>query len=160
MKTQRILQATSLAFLAMAIFVFAQGWSLGVQGMYGPGPGFFAAVVGTALIFVSFIWFCQITFRPKEASLQPLEVSRDGLTRVALVLAALLSFAFLLRPLGFNLTMFGLLLLLLVGYSREYTVVKLVLAIFASFGTHYVFERILRVPLPYSSIPWLRDLGF
>ena len=36
---------------------------------------------------------------------------------------------------------------------------KIVLAIAGSFGTHYVFEQLLRVPLPSSSIGILQALG-
>ena len=72
---------------------------------------------------------------------------------------SLVAFAILVERLGFNLTMLGLLLFLLTAFRRERLALKIVLAITASFGTHYVFEQLLRVPLPSSSIGILQALG-
>ena len=35
----------------------------------------------------------------------------------------------------------------------------LAVAIVGSFGVHWVFESLLRVPLPYASLPFLQTLG-
>jgi hypothetical protein len=44
--------------------------------------------------------------------------------------------------------------------DREHVLAKIVVAVAGSVGTHYVFERYLRVPLPDASLPALRSLGF
>ena len=159
MRKERVFQAAGLAFALIGVFMVVEGWGLGVEGMYGPGPGFFAFIVGVALTAISLIWLGQVTFRPAQAGLPDVEFEPRGLTRVLLVLLALVVFSILLAPLGFNLTMLALLLFLLIGYSRKHLLLKLALAVLFSFGTHYVFEQILRVPLPYASIETLRALG-
>ena len=66
--------------------------------------------------------------------------------RVASILLALVAFAVLLTPLGFKLVMLALLLGLFFAYDREHALAKIVVAVAGSVGTHYVFERFLRVP--------------
>ena len=79
---------------------------------------------------------------------------------MAAILLALVAFAVLLALLGFTLVMLGLLLGLFFAYDREHALAKLVVALVGSAGTHYVFERFLRVPLPDATLPALRSLGF
>ena len=76
------------------------------------------------------------------------------------IVLALVAFAVLLTPLGFKLVMLALLLGLFFAYDRQHAVAKIVVAVAGSVGTHYVFERFLRVPLPDASLPALRSLGF
>jgi hypothetical protein len=44
--------------------------------------------------------------------------------------------------------------------DRERVLAQIVVAVAGSVGTHYVFERYLRVPLPDAALPVLRSLGF
>jgi hypothetical protein len=46
------------------------------------------------------------------------------------------------------------------AYDREHALAKVVVALVGSAGSHYVFERFLRVPLPDVTLPALRTLGF
>jgi hypothetical protein len=56
--------------------------------------------------------------------------------------------------------MLALLLFLLFAFDRQHALPKLAVAVAGSVGTHYVFEHLLRVPLPSSTLPALRALGF
>ena len=56
------------------------------------------------------------------------------MARIGAVLAAMAIFALFLVPLGFNLSMLGFLLVLLLAFDREYLPLKIVLAFAASFG--------------------------
>jgi len=100
-----------------------------------------------------------VSLRPAEGLPSDIVPERGGLLRVVSVVFALVVFAVLLEPIGFNLAMLGLLLFLLLAFGREYLILKIAISIAGSFGVHYIFERILRVPLPYSSIGFLRSLG-
>jgi len=152
-------QVTSLIFAALGAFLAISGLQLGLNDRYGPGAGMFPAIIGTGLLLSGLVWFAQLTFTAEGRGLAALDTDREGLVRVGLALATLFAFAVALTPLGFKLSMMLLLLALLIGFKREHIVLKIVLAIVCSFGLHYVFERGLRVPLPYSSIPFLRSLG-
>ena len=59
-------------------------------------------------------------------------------------------------PLGFNLAMLGFLMVLLLAFDREYVVAKIVVAFAGSSGPTTLFERVLKVPLPYASMATLR----
>ncbi len=156
---RRIHQVVSLSFLGLGVFLVLQGRALGLAGQFGPGPGFFAFWVGIGLAGLSLVWLGRATLGPAEAMPPDFVPPRSGLLRVVSVVLALVAFAAVLTPLGFNLAMFGFLVFLLLAFGREYAGLKLVVAVAGSFGIHYVFERLLRVPLPYASVSLLRDLG-
>lgn len=156
---RRICQVASLLLLSLGLFLVYQGRAIGLAGHFGPGPGFFAFWVGIALATLSLAWGAQASLRAAKAVPPGFVPERSGIVRVASVMLAMVAFAVLLTPLGFNLAMLGLLLFLMLAFGREYLAGKIVIAVAGSFGVHYVFEKLLRVPLPYSSIAFLRDLG-
>jgi putative tricarboxylic transport membrane protein len=157
---RRICQTASLLLLGVGLFLVYQGRAIGLAGHFGPGPGFFAFWVGIALAVLSLVWCGQASLRSAKAMPPGFVPDRGGIVRVASVMLAMVAFVMVLTTLGFNLAMLGLLLFLMLAFGREYLVTKIVISIAGSFGVHYVFETLLRVPLPYSSIAFLRSLGF
>jgi hypothetical protein len=153
----RVRQAAALIVTAIGVFLVLAGVRLRLEGQYGPGPGFLAFWVGLALAVLGPVWLVQVSLVPPPA---PAPSAPGGPVRVAAILAALVAFAVLLAPLGFTLVMLGLLLGLFFAYDREHALAKIVVALVGSVGTHYVFERFLRVPLPDATLPALRSLGF
>lgn len=156
---RRVSLVMSLLLVAAGLFMTVGGYSLKLKGQFGPGPGFTAFWIGLPLTVLSIIWFGQLCLQPRADQHEPFESERGGLRRVAAVILALIAFGALLIPLGFNLTMLGLLLFLFFAFDREHPIVKIVIAFAGSFGVHYAFEHFLRVPLPYSSIDFLQALG-
>jgi len=153
----RFRQAAALIVTAIGVFLALAGVRLRLEGQYGPGPGFLAFWVGLALAVLGPVWLVQVSLAPPPA---PRPSAPGGPARVAAILGALAAFAVLLAPLGFTLVMLGLLLGLFFAYDREHALAKIVVALVGSVGTHYVFERFLRVPLPDATLPALRSLGF
>ena len=153
----RVRQAAALIVTAIGVFLVLAGVRLRLEGQYGPGPGFLAFWVGLALAVLGPVWLVQVSLAPPPA---PRPSAPGGPARVAAILGALAAFAVLLAPLGFTLVMLGLLLGLFFAYDREHALAKIVVALVGSVGTHYVFERFLRVPLPDATLPALRSLGF
>ena len=156
MKIARQLAALLLA--GTGVFLVVAGIRLRLEGQYGPGPGFLAFWVGVPLALLSVVWLGQVSLAPPPP--HPTESEPGGLGRVASIILALIAFAVLLTPFGFKLVMLALLLGLFFAYDREHALAKIVVAVAGSVGTHYVFERYLRVPLPDASLPALRSLGF
>ncbi len=156
---RRIYQIASFAFLGVGLFLVFQGRALGLAGQFGPGPGFFAFWIGVALAGLSLVWCGQATLQAPLGLPEGFVPGRAGTLRVVAIVLTLGVFTLVLETLGFNLAMFGLLMVLLLVFGREYLTLKIVISIVGSFGVHYVFERLLRVPLPYSSIGFLRNLG-
>ena len=158
---RRIYQVASLAFLALGLFLASQGRALGIAGRFGPGPGpgFFPFWVGLGLAALSLAWLGQVTLRPVPGAPPDFVPERDGQVRVVSVVAALVGFAVALTGLGFDLAMLGFLIALFLAFGREHVLPKIVLAVAGSFGVHYVFEKLLEVPLPSTSLDALRKLG-
>jgi putative tricarboxylic transport membrane protein len=157
---KRVRQLSSLVLAGTGVFLVFAGIRLRLGGQYGPGPGFLAFWVGLPLAILSVVWFGQVSLEPAAASPAAAASGPGGLGRVAAIILALVTFAVLLTPLGFKLVMLALLLFLFFAFDREHVLAKLVVAVAGSKGTHYVFEHVLRVPLPYASLPVLRALGF
>jgi len=157
---KRIYQGSALVGTAIGLFVAWHGYRLKIEGLYGPGPGFFPFWIGLGITLLSLIWLVQATWRPVPPMPTDFVPERPQLLGLIVVVAAMSAFAALLRPLGFNLAMLGLLLFLFFVIDRKHAVAKIVIAVLGSFGVHYLFEEILRVPLPYAALPWLQQLGF
>jgi len=157
---KRVHQITGLIFLGIGAFLVHQGYRLRLEGQLGPGPGFFPFWIGVALSALSVVWVAQSTLRPAPVAAPDLVPARADALRLLTVIAALVAFMLLLRPIGFDLAMLSLLLFLFFVMDRRHAVAKVVIAGLGSFGVHAVFEQILRVPLPYASLPLLTRLGF
>ena len=156
MKIARQLAALLLA--GTGVFLVVSGIRLRLEGQYGPGPGFLAFWVGVPLALLSVVWLGQVSLAPAPPASAESEPGGPG--RVASIILALIAFAVLLTPFGFKLVMLALLLGLFFAYDREHALAKIAVAVAGSVGTHYVFARYLRVPLPDASLPALRSLGF
>ena len=156
---KRIYQVTGLIFFGIGLLLVFQGRALKIQGDFGPAPGFFPFWIGLLLSVMSLVWFAQVSLAPAPALPADFIPERPQLRAVVAVVLALICFMLLLRPLGFNLSMLGLLLFLFFAAGRDHPVAKVVIAVAGSFGLHYVFEQILKVPLPFASYEFLRQLG-
>lgn len=155
---KRARQLAGLILAGTGLFLVLAGIGLRLEGQYGPGPGFLPFWVGVPLALLSVVWLVQVSVTRAEAPLSEASGSGGG-GRVTAILAALVAFALVLTPLGFTLSMLGLLLFLFFAFDRAHAVAKLAVALAGSLGTSYAFERLLRVPLPSSSLPALRSLG-
>lgn len=156
---RRVSLVVSLLFVAAGLFMMVGGYLLRLKGQYGPGPGFTAFWVGLPLALLSALWFVRLVRQPPEEATGPFQSEAGGLRRIGIIVGSLIAFGALLLPLGFNLSMLLLLLVLFFAFDRSHPLLKVVLAFAGSFGVHLLFERFLRVPLPYSSFETLRALG-
>ena len=156
---KRIYQVAGLLFFGVGLLLVFRGQSLKIQGDFGPAPGFFPFWVGLVLSAMSLVWFAQVSVAPSAPMPVDFIPERPQLRALAIVILALIAFMLLLRPLGFNLAMLGLLLFLFFAAGRDHPVAKVVIALAGSFGLHSVFENVLKVPLPFSSFDALRQLG-
>lgn len=125
---------------------------LGVPRM--PGSGFFPLALGLALMALAAGHGVQIYLgRPKStaprAPTAPAVPEGDGATRrVALFVAGVIAAVVLLKPLGYALSSFLLMLVLLqiLGIRRWYSSVAI--ALVSAAACHIVFVRLLQIPLP------------
>ncbi len=156
---KRIYQAVSLICAGIGVFFMFQGYRLRIEGQLGPGPGFFPFWIGAALTTLSAVWLVQASIQAPSAKPPDLLPPRSQRVSLVMVVVALAAFMLLLRPIGFDLTMLALLLFLFFLIDRKFPVAKVIIALLGSFGVHRVFEQLLRVPLPYASLQFLRQFG-
>jgi putative tricarboxylic transport membrane protein len=168
--------------IAMGVLVVAVGAaaivgsaSLGYWTPLGPGPGFFPLCLGVLLCVLGAGWLVQ-QWRGRHRS-----AARDGdsgtelpvgpgaeameappeysLPTVIAILVSLCVLAGTLELLGYQLAMFLFLLFHLLVLGRRRLLLSLAIALAGSIGVFVMFTRLLGVPLPASSLPFLAGLG-
>ncbi|KQR18740.1 hypothetical protein ASF71_20200 [Deinococcus sp. Leaf326] len=82
-----------------------------------------------------------------------------ALLRVGAVLGALILTGLLLPVLGFQVTVFVLLVFLLLGLERVRPLTTLIVAVVFSVGLFQILTRYLDVELPLASLSFLKQLG-
>lgn len=137
----------------------------------GPGPGFFPMWLGGLLCAFGAVWLVQLWRRrrrfeadaPAAAETDPAAAEEAppeySLRTVVAILVSLCALAATLEVLGYQLSMLLFLLFHLLVLGRRRLLLSLTIALIGSFGVFVAFTRLLAMPLPASSIPFLRDLG-
>lgn len=119
----------------------AERLSLGVPR--APGPGFFPFCLGLLLIGVALIIFAQglkQKTRPRESDLNK--------GRVILTMAVIFVYPFILEPLGYLLSTFSIMILLLRMMAKKAWWFVLAIASFTSVFSYILFKVWLKVLLP------------
>lgn len=138
-----------LIFLALGIGIISQSLPLGYWGHMGPGPGFVPLWSGVAVALAGLLLSIQ-SFRSRDAGEDGESSGKvSGIPAIVLVVAVLtILAAFAMDILGFVLSMF-LLLAVLIGLSRRHRLsVTLGVAAAVTAVFFLVFEWGLQVPLP------------
>ena len=144
---------------AISLFVFgaitaALSLQLPLGALRTPGTGFFPLALGLALMALAAGHGVQLyRARPKaavpETPAVPAVPEGDGATRrVALFVAGMIAAVALLQPLGYVLSSFLLMLVLLqiLGIRRWYT--SAAISLISAAACYVVFVRGLKIPLP------------
>ena len=112
-----------------------------------PQTGFFPKTLVTLLLLLSLVLLVQ-ALRRKETERGSEKIAADGWTRIAATLATMIGFALVLEWLGFLLSTFVLMVLLLRAieaprWSKVFTV-----ALVTALAVYGLFAWLLSVPLP------------
>jgi putative tricarboxylic transport membrane protein len=148
MTMRRPYQITGSLILLLAAFIAVEALSLRYYTPLGPGPGFFSFWLALILAGLALAVVVQATVGKPEPMPDDFFSDRTGYLRIGAVVLALVATIYLLEPLGFSLTMFGVCAFLLYALGRQGAVVTLAISLACSFGAYYVFDHWLRVPLP------------
>ena len=132
------------AALALAGLTIAwQSWQYPMGSVSEPGPGYLPFVLGIALG----VFGALIVAAGSRSPVFRWEQFSDGLKGLA-ILAGLAFAALVLEQLGYRITIAVLLLYYLRVLERRPWITTLVLTLVVALGSHYLFARLLRVPLP------------
>jgi hypothetical protein len=150
-----------LGLAALGLYVTIEAQSLGLWTDLGPGPGLLPLVLGIALLGLTAVWVVQSILARRGAG----EVDEhhagerlDG-PYVIGILGGLILLAALMDLLGFQISMALFLFIELMWLGRQRWWLSAIVALVASIGTFVLFDRVLGVALPLSSLPVLSGVG-
>lgn len=136
--------------------------SLGLWTRLGPGPGLLPLILGVALVCLTATWLIQTVLERRRATgSRSVGESDESLDRpyVLGVVGGLIALAAAMELIGFQISMAVFLFAELMLLGRQKWWVAAPVALVGSFGVFVLFDRVLAVQLPLSSLPFLSGLG-
>jgi len=144
---------SSLFFILLSIYVCWQSIDLGFGRFSKPGPGFFSFLAGLTLGFLSLIIFFSTWVSKKLHE----KISNGKIPWKSLILAfgSLVGFTLFLNTLGFNLTTFLFIGVLLRAVVKKKWTVSVLAALSITMGAYIVFNLLLQSRLPQGPFGFL-----
>lgn len=143
----RLYQIVAAIFLAFGVFVLYLSLDLSYSADYGPGPGFFSFWLGVLLILLAGIDIVGTSRRPREPLPEGFIPDRRGGRRLLFISGSLVAVIFMMKPLGFILTILLFSIFLLRTMGRQPWWATVIISLTGSLGTFHLF-RALQVSLP------------
>ncbi len=148
LKMKKADQITAIVLLLFSAFVIQQSSRMELFVEFAPGYGFFPFWLGILMAILSVMLFVDASRRPAEKDeLAPIP-GREALIKVALILAGLGVYAFLMEITGYVIDTLLLVVLLLGVVERERWQVTALVAVLATGLLYLIFQVILGVSLP------------
>jgi hypothetical protein len=139
---------SSIFWLAVGLFLSLWSTSYQIGSFVQPGPGLYPLVLGILLILLSLLLFVQaIKSSPAIKKVLPFSLP-GGWKKVAYTVLILLLATFFFETIGYLLTFFLLIMLLMRGAAPQGWKKILLVAIFSALGIYLVFVLLLKQPLP------------
>jgi putative tricarboxylic transport membrane protein len=148
MSMRRPYQITGGLLLLFSIFVGYKALQLRYYTGMGPGPGFFSFWLAVILAVLATVMIATATLGRPEPMPKNFFSNREGYLRIGAIILALVFTIQSLEWLGFPITMFAVCAFLISYLGRRGIALTLVLSFASGFGVYYLFDRLLRVPLP------------
>jgi hypothetical protein len=137
---------SSLCFVLLSLYICGESVSLGFGSFGKPGPGFFPFLAGLVLgslgIIVFFKAWVSKTFHEK------IQGGKIPWKPLLLTFGSLLGFNLLLKTLGFNMTTFLFMAILLRAVERKGWALSIGVSLSVALGAYIVFEIGLQSQLP------------
>jgi putative tricarboxylic transport membrane protein len=131
------------ALCLLALFVMWESRTLPLGTLRHPGPGYFPVLLAALLLILGALVWAMGAGAARVAGVGWGETGR------ALVILGVSAFICLgLERLGYRLTMLAALLFLVLLVERKSLLAAAVFAFALAFGSYYLFDTLLRVPLP------------
>ena len=157
--TKRVHQGTAIGGVAFGAAVMAGALELQFYTRLGPGPGFFPFILGAIFALLSLSWFVQCTVRKSGSDSKPFLPDKAALFRVGAIIAGLVGIRLFMNLLGFQITMFLFLFLLVKFLGGRKPVESALVSLAGSVGVYLLFGKVLGLMLPPSGIPFLAAVG-
>jgi putative tricarboxylic transport membrane protein len=148
-----------LGLAALGVYVALAARSLGLWTELGPGPGLFPLILGIALLGLTAVWVAQTVVQRRGGIADDQAGERLDRPYVFGVVGGLVLLAALMDLLGFQISMALFLFAELKWLGRQRWWIAAAVAFIGSIGIFVVFDRVLAVQLPLSSLPLLAGVG-
>jgi len=149
MRKREVIVPICWILLGTTISVWASTFPFGTRK--APGPAFLPFILGLLIILLGGVLLIRAISSIKDHSLEraaPSIRGREGLLRVGLTLGGMFVAAFLIDTLGFVVTIFCLILLLLRTVEPRKWRVDMFYVVVFTFGSYLLFQVLLKVALP------------
>jgi putative tricarboxylic transport membrane protein len=143
----------ALVFLAFGLFGTFEGYRLKPGTLSAPGAGFFPFYLGIIVTILSFILLFKV-FMVKLASKEDFFKIGGRWKRLLFALALFVAYVYALKPVGFLICSFVLLILLLRVVEGRSWKSTLIISVICTVLSYFVFAKYLGVPLPKGVIPF------
>jgi len=137
----------ALALAGLSIFLLFEAGRFNFGNLRVPQTGFFPKALVTLLLLLSLVLLVQ-ALGQKEIERSSVKIAADGWNRIAATLATLIGFALVLEWLGFLLSTFLLMILLLRAIEAPKWSKVIIVALMTALISYGLFAWLLGVPLP------------
>ncbi len=138
--------AISLILIGLAGFILLQSRNLAFGSLRAPQTAFFPTTLATLLLIFSVILLAQTLLG--EIRRGPDNIVAEGWVRIGGTLATMVGFALALERLGFLLTTFLLMVLLLRAIESQRWPKVVAIALMTALISYAIFGWLLGIPLP------------
>jgi hypothetical protein len=136
-----------LFWLSLGMLITFWSMDYAVGSIVSPGPGFLPLVLGILLMLLSIILLKEFIKDGLIKNTGPASLPADW-KKIGYTISILLAATFLFETLGYFITIFLLMLLLMLVAELKSWKKILLIAVFSTFGVHLVFVVLLEQPLP------------
>jgi putative tricarboxylic transport membrane protein len=144
---RRLTIAASLILGGLAVLILFEASRLAFGSIRVPQTGFFPSILAILLLFLSIALLVQTCRQAGgESGEQP--ITSEAWIRISITLAAMLGFALVLEKLGFLLSTFSAMLVLLRVIEPQKWPRVIVVALATALISYFLFARLLNIPLP------------
>ena len=137
----------ALALASLSTFLLFEAGRFNFGTLRVPQTGFFPKTLVILLLLLSLVLLVQ-ALRQKETERGSQKIAADGWSRIAATLATMIGFALVLERLGFLLSTFLLMMLLLRAIEAPRWPKVFMVALVTALASYGLFAWLLGVPLP------------
>jgi putative tricarboxylic transport membrane protein len=145
--------AVSLFLIGLAGFILLQTKGLTFGNIRTPQTGFFPSLLACLLLVLSTGLLVQALRRP-EASSSLWQIGAKGWQRIGTIFLVLTGFALALESVGYLISAFVLMVVLLRAIEPQKWGLVIVVAGATALATYLIFVWFLNVPLPQGFLPF------
>jgi hypothetical protein len=144
---KRLNQVTSLFLMAFCILIITSSLKLGVGSLKAPGPGFMGFLSSILLFILSLVIFAkESATSAKEEGIG--HFGWENLSKQFIITVALCGYAFVLEILGFLISSFILMWIMLLTDNPRKWFYHMVVAFIVVNGSYLILCKLLGVVLP------------